>query len=403
MLEEESISFELTASSKHLDTVATHLTQSPVIGIGENSHGIAEFKTIPFQLVQRLVGDHGYRLLAMEGTLGDFAPVNAYISGEATDLDAALSSLEFYFWKTETIKQMFEWLRTFNQGQPPSERVEVRGYDAQFHDINATAIKSYLERVDPEYLDTICEPLNRLTKPLYEQSDPSYMTDTQTALLEELRKRLRTHKSDYINQSSRSTWRLMKRHVWTLKRGLQFLKAASENNYTRGKTIRDKAMAENLMWLREWTGSEQAIVMGNSNHTMRGYGHANQQAARMGQHLANKLGSKYYSLGMLFGTGEFAVPAHKSGFTTHDINGPRENTPAATLTDVSKPPLFLEFAAAREGSRIQTWLEKISKLQFTVPRAAQRGAVALPASPSEVFDGVTFIRSATPASFLSAE
>jgi erythromycin esterase len=400
---DESVAFDLTEPSDQLDTVATRLAQSDVVGIGENSHGIAELKTIPLRLVESLVTDHGYRLLAMEGTLGDFAPVNDYIAGGPTELDTALSSLEFYFWRTEGIERLFEWLRGFNEGRPRSEQVEVRGYDAQFHDINAAAIRSYLERVDPDYLEGICETLDRLATPLYERSDPSYMTDAQTALLEDLQERFRTHRSAYIDRSSKQTWRLMKRHVWTLKRGLQFQRAAAVEDYTRGKTIRDRAMAENVVWLREWAESEKAIVMGNSNHTMRGYGHTGQQAARMGQHLSDELGSEYYSLGMLFGTGTFAVPGHGGESTTYDIGGPLEDTPAATLTEVSKSPFFLGFETGEKRSRIETWLDELSSIQFTVPRAAERGAVALPAPPGAVFDGVTFVRDATPASFLSTE
>jgi erythromycin esterase len=400
VIEQEAVAFELRSSSEQLDTVAAELAQSSIVGIGENSHGIAAFKKIPSLLVQRLVSDHGYRLVAIEGTLGDFSQVNQYIHGDSDDLDAAIASLEFYFWRTDAIEQMFEWLREFNTDRPSADRVEVRGYDAQFHDINAAAIRSYLERVDPEYVAEISDSLDPLTKPLYEQSDASFMTESQVTLIEELRTRFQQRKSEYVSQSSESEWRLAKRHLWTLERGLQFLEASSAKNYTRGKRIRDAAMAENVSWLRDWTDSDRVVVMGNSNHTMRGGG--GQHAARMGTHLTDKFGAEYYSLGLLFGSGEFSAPAHQHGeFTTYEIGSTVDDTLESTLVDVSQSPIFLDFDSAREHSQLSEWLETTSKTQFTVPRAADRGAVGLSEPPGELFDGIVFVREATPATFMS--
>jgi erythromycin esterase len=399
-VEQEAVAFELSSSSEQVDTVAAELAQASIVGIGENSHGIAAFKKIPSVLVRSLVSDHGYRLVAIEGTLGDFTPVNQYIHGNLDDLDAAMSSLEFYFWRTDAIKQMFEWLREFNNGRSSADRVEVRGYDAQFHDINAAAIRSYLERVDPEYLADISDSLEPLTKPLYEQSDASFMTESQGALITELRTRFQDRKTEYVTQSSESEWQLVNRHIWTLERGLQFLEASSAKNYTRGKKIRDKAMAENVVWLRDWTDSDRVVVMGNSNHTMRGGG--GQHAVRMGEHLTDKFGTEYYSLGMLFGSGEFSAPAHQHGeFTTYEIGSAVDNTLESTLVKISRTPIFLDFEKAREHSQLSEWLDTTSKTQFTVPRAADRGAVGLSESPGELFDGIVFVREATAASFMS--
>jgi erythromycin esterase len=51
-----------------------------------------------------------------------------------------------------------------------------------------------------------------------------------------------------------------------------------DEEYTGGKTIRDAAMAENVLRLRERADADRVVVPGNSNHTMRGYGAENQQA-----------------------------------------------------------------------------------------------------------------------------
>ena len=399
-IEREAVPVDLAAPAGNLDTVAASLAESSVVGIGENSHGVADLKRASFRLVQRLVADHGYRLVAMEGTLGDFAPVNEYVTGGRDDLDAAMADLEFYFWRAAGIRRLFEWLREFNAGRPASDQAVVYGYDAQFFDVNARAIRAYLQRVDPAYLASIEDTLDPLTSPLYERADPSFVTEARTDLLADLRSRLQNRRTAYVEASSASEWELAKRHVWTLERGLRYFETVHTEGFAQGKEIRDEAMADTVQWLRDWTDSDRAVVLGNSNHTMGGAS-SEDLGTRMGQHLHDRLGDDYYSLGLLFGTGSFAVPGgpDATAFETYDLDGPVEGTPAVTLTGVDHPRLFLDFDTARDRTVIDSWLETTSKIQFTVPRAAQRGAVPLPSSPGDVYDGVLFVRDVDPASF----
>ena len=257
-IERSAVEFDLAADSTGLDAVAGRLADSSLVGIGENSHGVAEFKHLASRLVRRLVADQGYRLLAVEGTLGDFAPVDDYVAGGDTDLDAAMAGLDFYFWKTDAIRGLFEWLREFNAARPAADRVVVRGYDAQFFDANARAVRDYLERVDPPYLETVTDELTPLTEPLYERHDAEFVTDARTALLDSLAERLASHRDEYVAASSASAWRLARRHVRTLERGLRFQERLRAEQYTQGKRIRDAAMADNVAWLREWTGLDRA-------------------------------------------------------------------------------------------------------------------------------------------------
>jgi erythromycin esterase len=400
-LDAAAVPVDLADPSGGLNRVADTVATAPVVGIGENSHGAREFKTIPRLLVRRLVADHGYRLVAMEGTLGDFTPVNTYVTGESDDLDAAMADLDFYFWQTPEIRALFEWLRTFNDGRPAADQVVVHGYDAQFHDVNAAALRDYFERVDPEYLATVEDRLDPLTEPLYRQSDASFMTDEQTALLADLRERLQANEAAYVEASSRAEWELAKRHVWTMEKGLAFFAAAHEGNYTEGKTIRDAAMAENVAWLREWTDTDRAVVLGNSNHTMRGATGSDGAGARMGEHLAEKFGEDYYSLGMLFGTGRFRAPEsrRRRSFATYDLGEPTAGTLAPTLVDVSHPQFFLDLDGARDRAEIETWLSDTTKTQFSVPNAADRGSLGLPAAPGDVYDGFVFVHTVSPATF----
>jgi erythromycin esterase len=399
-IEREAVPVDLAAPAGNLDTVAADLAESSVVGIGENSHGVAEFKTASTQLIRRLVADHGYRLVAMEGTLGDFAPVNDYVTRGEGDLDEAMAELEFYFWRTDGVRRLFEWLREFNEGRPESDRAVVYGYDAQFFDVNATALRSSLQRVDPDYLRSVEDTLDPLTTPLYRRNDASFLTDARRTLIENLRSHLQDNRPEYVAATSESEWELLVRHVWTLERGLQYFETVHTEGFAQGKAIRDEAMADTVAWLRDWTGADRAIVLGNSNHTMGGAS-AEDTGTRMGQHLSDRLGDDYYSLGLLFGTGSFTAPSEQgdANFETYALDGPVDDTAAATLTDVSHPQFVLDFETARDRAAVDAWLDTVSNVQFSVPRAPRRGAVPLPSGPETVYDGVCFVRDVAPAAF----
>jgi erythromycin esterase len=404
-IEQQSVPVEFSSSSDGFDTVASTVSTAPIVGIGENSHGVGEFKTAPYHLIRRLVSNHGYRLIAMEGTLGDFEPVNEYITGGDGSLEDTMSSLDFYFWQTEGLRELFEWLREFNHGRSADDQTVIYGYDAQFYDTNAEAIRSYFEAVDSEYLSEITDRLEPLTVPPSEKSDAEFITEDRVSFLEELRERLRTKKSTYVDQRSLSAWQLTMRHVWTLERGLRFFETSHQQGTAQAEALRDEAMARNVSWLRDWTGADRAVVLGNSNHTMRGYRGSGETNARMGQHLSDEFGADYYSLGQLFGTGSFGVPANhaRTEFESFDLGEPIDGTLAATFVSVPHSRFFFDFDDARNDANIDRWLGGISKVQFSVPSAAQRGSVPLPASPGDTYDGVLFVQNVTPAQFVSGE
>lgn len=400
-VEREAVSFELAASSDGLDAVAGTLAGSPIVGLGEHSHGVGEFKAGARHLVQRLVADHGYRLIAAEGTLGEFDPVDAYVAGRRDDVESALAGLRFHFWKTPEVGKLFEWLGEFNDGRPESDRVVVRGYDAQYYDVNAQAVQRYLERVDPEYLAEVEDSLAPLARPHETNAEPKFATDDQLSLLSKLRDRLEARESEYVAASSRSAWELARRHLWTLERGLRFRAKYADRRFAAGKEVRDRAMAENVGWLREWSGRDRAVVLGSVNHTGRGSTKADGRGTRMGQHLTDEFGDDYYSLGLTFGTGSFAAPTNRrrTEFETFDLAGPVDGTMEATLAEAGTPRYFLDFESARERSRIDAWLDETSEMQVSFPSEPERGAVAFPEPPAETVDGAFFVEEASAAAF----
>lgn len=384
---------ELAASSFPFDptdtediaALADRLADVPVLGIGESAHGIEEFKQLPAALIKHLIEHHGVRLVCVEDTLGNLRYLDDYVAGRYGDLDAAMAEMGFWIWKTDAFADLFEWIRAFNRERGDTDRVYVRGYDAQFHDANASALESYFLDVDPAFLDTIRDQLEPLTSPLYGTPDPSFATDEQLAVIDRIDTQLTDAKDSYIDRSSHSAWALASRHVWTLEHGLQFLDRLFDDDYAGGKEIRDPAMAANVRWLREWTGVDRTVVLGHTNHVTRGFGHPDQRGERMGAVLDRELDVEYRAIGMRFGGGQSRQRVD-GGFETVDLHDPADRSLEAVLSAVSDPPFYLDFDDVASSPALGELFDGITHQHH----ATDGGASASYDPPREVMDGVIF-------------
>ena len=372
--------------------VTDRIADPRVIGIAESAHGVKEFKAIPVELCKSLIERHGIRLVMLEATLGNLQAVDEYVAGRRGDLAEAMEEMRFWFWKTDKIKALFEWIRVFNAERTDEDRVRVHGFDAQFHDASARAIESYLRQVDREYLSELGDELDTLTSPLYHTSQPSFATPDQLETIERLESRLADHEAAYIAESSRSAWELAKRHVWTLERGLLFLDELFDEAYASGKEIRDPAMAENVQWLLEWTRVDRGVILGHTNHLLSGYGHEDQRGSRLGRELTHALGNQYYALGMRFGEGASTERVGES-FEVVDLEGPEPGTFESVLAEVGEEACFLDLTQLDEPA--ESFIGDIDYQQ----RANDSGVSVVDDPPQEVMDGVLYVEEVTPASF----
>ena len=191
----------------------------------------------------------------------------------------------------------------------------------------------------------------------------------------------------YVAASSRSAWELAVRHVWTLERGLRVVDAFRDDDFVRLTEVRDETMAENVRWLREWTGR-------HANHTMRGAA-AGGEAARMGQHLTEAVGPEYYSLAMQFGSGRTTRVDEGTGETVAvDLAGPLEGTLEERLARIEKSSLFLDFDAARVDDALAAVVDEETTLQFD---EGENGPFPATEPSGTLADGVAFVREVSPA------
>lgn len=122
-----------------------------VVLLGEVTHGTSEFYRARAAITLRLVRQHGFRILAIEGDWPDAAELDRYVRehgrwGERS----AFVNFPRWMWRNAEFADLLRELRAWNEGRVHDERVEVRGLDVYSLHRSVEEVLAYLDRVDPE-------------------------------------------------------------------------------------------------------------------------------------------------------------------------------------------------------------------------------------------------------------
>src|SRR5438445_10654305 len=88
--------------------------------LGEASHGSAEFYSVRRQISEKLIRDHGFEFIAVEGDWHDCAKLNNYIqAGEgrsAQDIMRRFERWPTWMWANDEAALMIEWMQSYRAG-----------------------------------------------------------------------------------------------------------------------------------------------------------------------------------------------------------------------------------------------------------------------------------------------
>ena len=122
-------------STEDLEPLITMLARRRFVGLGEASHGTHEFYTWRAALSARLIEQHDFRWIGVEGDWPDCWRINRWVRGEShpeQDARAMLASFErwpTWMWANEEVADFLDWLRGVNRLRPDEERVGFYGLD----------------------------------------------------------------------------------------------------------------------------------------------------------------------------------------------------------------------------------------------------------------------------------
>src|SRR6185437_13987331 len=121
---------------------------APLVGMGEATHGSAEFPEWRRRVFQALVRDKGFTVYAAEVGWADAFALDDYIVNGRGDPRAAIRGLLTWKDETEETLALVTWMRSYNTDPSHTNKLHFEGFDV-FTPHAVPALTAYLRQVDP--------------------------------------------------------------------------------------------------------------------------------------------------------------------------------------------------------------------------------------------------------------
>ncbi|MBW3608217.1 MAG: erythromycin esterase family protein [Actinobacteria bacterium] len=137
---------DLRRAARPVDDLLELVGEARFVLLGEATHGTHEFYALRAELTRRLVGERGFRGVAVEADWPAAARVNRYVQRAGDDHSATEALSEFvrfpqWMWRNHIIVELVQWLRNHDG-------------DAGFYGLDLYSLRESMSAV-VKYLDTI--------------------------------------------------------------------------------------------------------------------------------------------------------------------------------------------------------------------------------------------------------
>ncbi len=287
-----------------LDGVAS----KQIIGLGEGTHGTAEFFNAKFRIFQYLVENYGARVFGIEADFGESVILNEAIQRGATEEIAGLmrSTMIFWTWRTEEVQALLEWMSEYNVGKSDEEKLQYFGIDTQFNSFNPDLLQDYLTETNASFLPfanaVLREAVNASNTRFESYSEPEFTAYMEK--LDNLQDSIQAHEAFFVNASSEKEYQLNLHLARVVQQVSQVQYSNVNNDFSFN--YRDAYMADNALWLRDYFNDTPIVLWAHNAHVSKNSIYLGQGGA-MGRHLQQEMGSEYTNLAFFFARGTFTA------------------------------------------------------------------------------------------------
>lgn len=396
-LSDRALPIETTEIDRPTDDIAalaTVLAKARVIGIGEATHGTHEYFRLKHRLLERLVTHHGVTLLAMEANFSDAEQVDTWIRTGAGTVDDAMKGL-FIVWRTEEVRDLLVWMRKWNADPRHKKKIGFRGYDVQGARSSMTALRAYFRKVDPTAENEVLGPLAPLdadtnARGMLELGETEATATREAAA--QLLERLVSSRGVYVTRSSLAEHALAMQHARVLEQARARFAA---KGFPEQFAARDRAMAENVVWLLGQIGKDERMMVWAHNGHIQ-IDASTLLAANMGTLLHERLGSDYLAAGFVLDEGSYRAWVKPGEPVIADVAvGPREpGWVSEAFARVGAPMFAVDLRGAPEGA-VRDWLfapHVLHSCGWLVSEAERKGSVDV---LGRIFDVAIYVGSTT--------
>lgn len=409
-----------------LEPLRAELAGVRIVGLGEATHGTREFFQLKHRLVEFLVRELGFTVLALEVQYHKCLPVNAYVLGtEPSDDPAALIRANLPgIYQTEEVLALVEWMRAYNGNVPDERKVRFAGFDVQLPHRAADAVAAYVRRVAPDELTSV-EALLAETAPkdfrrfwLAYGERPAAQKARLHARLLALLGSLVAREARFVRMTSRAEFDAAVQSARILVQSDE-VRSVPEAKKQTVDDRRDRAMAETVDFLLQGAQPGARVMLWAHNFhvwTMKPDAGAMRDAATraalarhqllftpMGRWLREAYGAEYYALGFVSDEGSFQAVAAEAGDDSMEplefTLGPSpEGSLAAVLSRAGLENAIVPLRGVTVEGPVGRWLGAPKSIRFAgadFSKTWKEAEYSVPTVLREHFDGLVFVRRTT--------
>jgi erythromycin esterase len=361
-----------------------------VVGLGDSRHDTREQLLLKGLLARHLIGDLGFRALILEESYPHAESLDRYVTSGEGDLRVVMNGLAgWYLWDTEEMLELVEWVRRFNEGRDPDQRVRVFGMDITAPALGVRAVLAFLGAAGADV------PLGAQALGLDLQEGDFWPStwERYAALPDERRRELAQNYDALVGLLKEQRARLVayssegeyERMLLLAEIGRMGSALFSSGDRAEAGVIRERGMAKITLWLldREVPG-EKAVIWANNLHVAKSAFRMPELAegalTPMGVLLSEALGDAYVAIGGTFGEGAYGSDLPPGERVFAQVS---EDVMDGALARAGVPFFLLDLRGVEQSSAASGWLGRDRGW-----RAQDSRAMLV---PSAAFDLVYFV------------
>jgi erythromycin esterase len=271
-----------------------------IVALGESTYGTHDVFLLKYRLLEFLVEEMGFTILALPVPYVGTCAINQYVTGGDGNLDLLIGNLGDWRWLTQEMLELLTWVRQHNERCQPEAYVRVFGLDCWYIQAAIDHVVAYLERVEPRWCVTV--------RQLYEffgAYDDDVLAYPQLPDVERMRNRsqlqqvytgLLQRRDVLETASSRDAYLEALQNAQVL--------VQTEAVLSNGQpSLRERYMADNVGWLLESYAQEKMVLWAHNRNVS--YLSLDQQPETLCAYLRERYEDELLTIGCSFNHGTF--------------------------------------------------------------------------------------------------
>lgn len=360
-----------------------------IVALGEATHGTRECHELKLTVFREMVEREGVRAFVIEGDFGGSEHVNRYIHGGEGSATEAAEAIGFAIYCTDEMAELIQWMRDYNDSAPEEDKLSFYGNDMQRYEYN---YRYLIENAKMLGIDT--GELEKLIEG--EELTEEYTSEQRAEIITAVKNEIVGMANNELGDTEEQVAEFAVHHADILLQNIELGEAYKKPGYT-GTALRDRYMAENVMWVlsqEEKKGNERIFVSAHIGHIEQNGTYNSEEAKVMGHFLAYELGEAYYAIGCDFYKTEVNIPNN---------NGKRLNRTFYSYDPLAKAAkksgfdiAYLDFAQVPQDSPLRASIDNYLYMgslgeSYSAVMEVLPFTYRVWRSPSQTFDSIILI------------